>query len=283
MSIFMSVLLVGVVLAHRDGHQEQELHVSDDLQIGDCKDWCSAKVERAVADPSLKECSLNKEKCTWDLVCSYSGVEGLLPCKRCQQCKSRCEPWCEEKIGKNKCGKDKSSKCTQGEVCGYGDGVKCSDCARCKQKAPTTTENVPADTGCGWFCKRKVGRWAIECDRGKTLCTWGHICTATWSLGSCSKCPECPTKDPACSFGVTSKLGGSMKNVCCKHTCGNECGGPLCAIHGRDSADCCGEKIKSAKKSCNGNLPPCVLNGSNSLTTWLGLVLTVLMALTAAS
>lgn len=279
MSILLSVLFVGLALAHRHVHQgqdgdqfEESLHMTQMINAtaaDECPEWCEPV-----------------KQITWDHLCSYNSGA----CKACPQCKSRCEPWCSGKIGLEECGERHpvsgryERTCTQAEVCRFGNGVKCSECDMCKEPQPISTELAKLVTGCESWCKDKVG----QTDQKQSVLTWGKICT--WTSGKCSKCPQCPTADPTCSLGVTSKLGGSMQNVCCKHTCGKNCGGPDCSKLGRDSADCCGEKIKSAKKSCKANLPPCVLesqkggnNGSNSVKIWKGVLLTILMALAVAA
>mmetsp|Transcript_134460 Transcript_134460/g.268353 ORF Transcript_134460/g.268353 Transcript_134460/m.268353 type:complete len:290 (-) Transcript_134460:76-945(-) len=284
-SVLLSMLFVRLTLAHRDVQNEQHFQTSHELQIDkddQCEPWCTRKVEhpRTYPNGSIQDNEkCQNERCTWNTVCSYSSGK----CKACSQCKSRCEPWCEGKVGKQECGKQSTGTCTREEVCGFGNGVKCSDCGMCK--VPTTTKNVAGVVGCEEWCAGKIGK--KECD-GK-LCTWDKICT--WSSGKCSKCHQCPTADPTCSMGVRSKLGGDMKRLCCKHTCGSAfCGGPDCATQGRDSADCCRNKIFDSKKSCKANLPPCVLenqngrkNDSNRVKTLLGLGWAILMALAAAA
>jgi len=313
MSVFLSMLLVQSTLAHRVIMQEKNLQASHVLQIGqesaefevsmqtnhvnsitaadECNDWCARKVERPKTKPDgsiedSEKCKEDEKKmpwnkqCTWNIVCSYNSGK----CKACPQCRSRCESWCEAKVGRLECGKDAKRACTLQEVCGFGDGIKCSDCGICK--VPTTTEKMPVSTGCEDWCAKKIGK--KECDDNTNVCSWGKVCT--WSSGKCSKCSQCPVADPSCSLGVRSKLGGKMKALCCKHTCGIHCGGPDCAKDGRDSADCCGGKILSATKSCKTNLPPCTLevqaggnNGSSSMKTQLWLVLTVFIALAVAA
>jgi len=300
-----------LTLSHRD---VQDLHAAYDLHIdkdGDqfdkllhmshmnnatvaegCEAWCTRKVEDPKTNPdgSIQESEQCKndengqpwnKQCTWNIVCSYNSGK----CKACPKCKSRCEPWCEGKVGRQECGKEVKRTCTLEEVCGFGNGVKCSDCGICQ--APTTTKQLPGVEGCADWCAGKINK--KECDQKNTLCTWNKICA--WSSGKCSKCDQCPTADPTCSMGARSKLGGAdAKKLCCKHTCGSSCGGPDCAQQGRNSADCCGQKIFSSKKSCNANLPPCILksqsgekNGSNRVKTLLGLGWAILMALAAAA
>jgi len=260
MSVPLSVLLVVLAHAHRDMEKEQDLKASYNLQIdqdavqfqelhlnhmdnataaASCPSWCKRKVETPEQNPdgTTKESEkCNGLQCTWDVVCGYqSGV-----CKECPECQSRCEKWCEPKVGKQECGKKgMEHTCSSLEVCKFGNSVKCSDCAFCKAGNP---------------------------------------------------------KDPTCATGVRSTLAGNdPKRLCCKHTCGPHCGGPDCAKDGRDSADCCGKKIFSAKKECKNNLPPCLLeieagpkkttpkNISNHVKARLGLMLAILTATIAVA
>jgi len=323
-SVLLFMLLVGSTLAHRgrnlhDFYDMQTVHVNhmNNATVADeCAGWCTRKVENPRTNPDgsiqdTEKCTKDEngqpwnDRCTWNIVCGYNSGK----CKACSQCKptvektivaDECPGWCTRKVEnprKNldgsiqdteKCTTDEkgqpwNDRCTWNIVCGYNSG-KCKACPQCT--VPTTKNNVPEQTGCEEWCAGKIGQ--KKCDGNTTICTWGKICT--WSSGKCSKCSQCPMADPTCSLGVRSNLGGNMKPVCCKHTCGSHCGGADCAKKGGDSADCCGEKILSARKSCTANLPPCVLenqngrkNDSNRVKTLLGLGWAILMALAAAA
>jgi len=185
------------------------------------------------------------------------------------QYRSRCESWCEGKVGKQECGKDINETCTREEVCSFGNGVKCADCGMCKAST----------AGCEEWCPEKIGN--KECDGGKTWCTWEKVCA--WASGKCSGCAQCK-RDPLCRKGVRHKA--EDKRICCNRTCGEYCGELLCAGDGEHRADCCLHDILSAGKLCSVNMPPCVddyYGENNNVKSRLGPTFAILMILTAAT
>merc|ERR1719356_39307 len=105
-ALLLPSLLIGLVGASRIQQHEGLLM----NETGQCEAWCARKVENPKMDggkiASSELCAKDAEgkpwnkQCTWDIVCSY----GSGKCSGCAKCKSRCDAWCEPKIGKKECG-----------------------------------------------------------------------------------------------------------------------------------------------------------------------------------
>ncbi len=65
------------------------------------------------------------------------------------------------------------------------------------------------------------------------------------------------TSDPTCSTGILNAEG----TACCDAACGS-CGGSGCDARPGGQAACCTSGVTAAAVSCSGNLPPCVMGGS---------------------
>lgn len=65
-----------------------------------------------------------------------------------------------------------------------------------------------------------------------------------------------PVADPLCLTGI--KGTRSQGSVCCTQSCGR-CGGSMCAKLPGGVDNCCIPKILDSSKTCDKNLPPCVI------------------------
>ena len=69
--------------------------------------------------------------------------------------------------------------------------------------------------------------------------------------------PE-PVVDPKCEFGIRKD------NLCCDSACGT-CGGVGCGAREGGGSNCCGGPILDSDLSCDDNLAPCVVGGTQCL------------------
>ena len=80
------------------------------------------------------------------------------------------------------------------------------------------------------------------------------------------------TKDPTCLRGELSTAG----DVCCDgDECNGVCGGTNCNALPGGTDKCCTSTIRTAAKSCDTNLPPCVVSTLTASMMMLNLTLDV--------
>jgi len=189
---------VGHVARPRGSADRDKSSVAKKATAGnECSEWCARKVlhPRKYPNGSLEEsekCSTDEKgqpwnnQCTWNIVCGYNSGK----CKACPQCESRCEPWCEGKLGKQECGVsgvlgEGNKTCTREDVCGFGNGVKCSDCNMCRRTCSTgVRSNVDNRLCCKHSCGSSCGQSSCAVTTSARDCCGPQILSANSTCGA---------------------------------------------------------------------------------------------------